>query len=64
VHVLPAPKLTRCAVKIPVGTRVVGEAWSVIMAGGPAFNDQANPKVAVQVGAEGDKGVMEISDVM
>jgi glucan 1,3-beta-glucosidase len=50
--------------KIPVGTRLVGEAWSVIMAGGSAFNDQSNPKVAVQVGASGDKGVMEISDVM
>jgi glucan 1,3-beta-glucosidase len=51
-------------VKIPVGTHLVGEGWSVIMAGGAAFNDQKNPKVAVQVGTAGDKGVLEITDVM
>jgi glucan 1,3-beta-glucosidase len=50
--------------KIPVGTRLVGEAWTVIMAGGSAFRSQKNPKVAVQVGITGDKGVIEISDVM
>jgi glucan 1,3-beta-glucosidase len=50
--------------KIPVGTRVVGEGWSVIIAGGSAFNNQNSPKVAVQVGAAGDKGVVEITDVM
>ncbi|KAG6333026.1 hypothetical protein ID866_6061 [Astraeus odoratus] len=35
---------------IPAGSQVVGEAWSVIMGGGPKFQDEKNPKVVVQVG--------------
>jgi glucan 1,3-beta-glucosidase len=50
--------------RIPVGTRLVGEAWTVVMAGGHAFGSQKNPKVAVQVGSAGDTGVVEISDIM
>ena len=51
-------------VTIPVGSRVVGEAWSVIIGGGSAFADEANPKVVVKIGQTGDKGTAEITDVM
>ncbi|KAI0332110.1 exo-beta-1,3-glucanase [Cubamyces sp. BRFM 1775] len=49
---------------IPAGTQVVGEAWSVIMGGGSAFQDQNNPTVMVRVGAAGDEGIVEISDII
>ncbi|RDX56567.1 exo-beta-1,3-glucanase [Lentinus brumalis] len=50
--------------KIPAGSQVVGEGWSVIMGGGSAFQDQNNPKVMVQVGNAGDEGIVEISDII
>ncbi|KAI9065088.1 glycoside hydrolase family 55 protein [Trametes sanguinea] len=49
---------------IPAGTQVVGEAWSVIMGGGSAFQDQNNPTAMVRVGNPGDEGIVEISDII
>ena len=51
-------------VKIPVGSRIIGQAWSQIMAKGPKFEDQTAPRVAVKVGEPGDSGVVEIQDVL
>ncbi|KAG8736584.1 hypothetical protein FRC10_009144 [Ceratobasidium sp. 414] len=51
-------------IKIPVGTIVVGEIWSTVIGGGSAFADQSNPTPVVQVGNAGDKGVVEISDMV
>ncbi|KAK6343403.1 hypothetical protein TWF730_010992 [Orbilia blumenaviensis] len=51
-------------VYVPVGTRMVGAAWSQIMATGSYFEDENNPKVMVQVGVPGDSGVIEISDML
>ncbi|KAI0093571.1 beta-1,3-glucanase [Irpex rosettiformis] len=50
--------------KIHAGARVVGEGWSVIMGGGPAFQDVKNPRVMVQCGERGSKGFLEITDVV
>ncbi|KAK7449683.1 hypothetical protein VKT23_013156 [Stygiomarasmius scandens] len=50
--------------KIPAGTQMVGEAWSVISGRGSAFQDQNNPQVVVQVGASGSQGIVEISDII
>ncbi|KAH6722001.1 exo-1,3-beta-D-glucanase [Leptodontidium sp. MPI-SDFR-AT-0119] len=49
---------------IPVGSRIVGEVWSQIVAEGAKFADMANPYVAVRVGDQGSSGVMEIQDMM
>lgn len=49
---------------VPVGSKIVGEAWSQIMATGPKFADMRNPKVMVQVGKPGDAGVIEITDML
>ncbi|KAI5795641.1 pectate lyase superfamily protein-domain-containing protein [Geopyxis carbonaria] len=49
---------------IPVGTRVVGEAWSVIMAAGTPFQDAANPAPVWQIGNSGDEGVVELSELL
>ncbi|KAJ7093249.1 exo-beta-1,3-glucanase [Mycena epipterygia] len=51
-------------ITIPAGTRIVGEAWSVISGAGPAFQDQNNPQVIVRVGEPGSRGVVEITDMM
>jgi hypothetical protein len=51
-------------VRLPVGTRVIGQAWSQIMATGPKFESASDPRVAVQVGKLGDIGVVEIQNMM
>lgn len=45
-------------------TFVTGECWSTIMSSGSAFADSNNPQVVVQVGVPGDKGLVEISDMI
>jgi hypothetical protein len=51
-------------VQIPVGSRIIGQVWSQIMATGPKFETESNPRVAVQVGQVGDVGVVEIQNLM
>ncbi|KAG1764161.1 glycoside hydrolase family 55 protein [Suillus placidus] len=51
-------------ITIPAGAQIVGEAWSVIMAGGSAFSDQKNPRAVIQAGAAKSQGVLEISDMV
>ncbi|KGO69522.1 Pectin lyase fold/virulence factor [Penicillium italicum] len=48
---------------VPVGTRIVGEAWSVISGYGDKFKDSDNPRPVVQLGNPGDVGVIEIQDM-
>lgn len=48
---------------IPVGSRIVGEAWSVISGYGDAFKQPSNPRAVVRVGNPGDVGVIEIQDM-
>ena len=48
---------------VPVGTRIVGEAWSVISGYGEKFKDSGNPRPVVQLGNPGDVGVIEIQDM-
>ncbi|KAF8312652.1 exo-beta-1,3-glucanase [Clavulina sp. PMI_390] len=50
--------------KIPAGTQMVGELWSVIQASGSKFADQTNPHVMAQVGESGDTAATEISDIV
>lgn len=46
------------------GTLITGQVWSQIAAFGDKFADAANPRVMFQVGAVGDVGSFEISDMM
>ncbi|KAH6857100.1 pectate lyase superfamily protein-domain-containing protein [Chaetomium sp. MPI-CAGE-AT-0009] len=46
--------------EVPVGSRILGQAWPQIMATGANFEDMANPRAAVRMGASGSVGVMEI----
>jgi hypothetical protein len=56
--------LVKGTVKVPVGTRMVGSGWSQIMGTGPAFQDEESPTPVVQIGEEGDRGIIEISDML
>ncbi|KAJ5773672.1 hypothetical protein N7457_008568 [Penicillium paradoxum] len=51
-------------IKIPAGSKIVGEAYPVIMSSGNYFNDMGSPKPVVQVGASGDSGQVELSDMI
>lgn len=48
---------------VPIGSQIVGEAWSTISGGGKFFKDAANPKPIVQVGNAGDVGTAQIQDM-
>ncbi|KAG8878499.1 hypothetical protein FRB98_006108 [Tulasnella sp. 332] len=49
---------------VPTGSIVVGEVWTLIIGDGANFADQNNPRAVIQVGAPGDKGLVEISDMV
>ncbi|KAJ7670146.1 exo-beta-1,3-glucanase [Mycena polygramma] len=51
-------------ITIPTGSIVVGEFWTTILGSGSAFSDASNPKPVLQVGNPGDKGAVEISDIV
>lgn len=51
-------------VTVPVGTRIVGEIWSVIVANGVAFQDVEKPKPVFRIGNPGDTGMVEISELL
>jgi hypothetical protein len=50
--------------KVPVGSRIIGQAWSQIMATGSKFQNEIEPRVAVKVGDVGDVGIVEIQDML
>ncbi|KAJ5883652.1 uncharacterized protein N7473_010538 [Penicillium subrubescens] len=55
--------IVKDTLKIPVGSRIAGEAWAVISGAGDAFKDASNPKAVVQVGQPDDTGVIEIQNM-
>ncbi|KAI1493392.1 pectate lyase superfamily protein-domain-containing protein [Biscogniauxia mediterranea] len=49
--------------KIPAGTKIVGEGYPVIMGAGSFFGDMSNPQPVLQVGStSGEAGQVEFSD--
>jgi glucan 1,3-beta-glucosidase len=49
--------------KIPPGSRIVGEAWPTLTGHSNSGSDPANPHPIVQIGQKGDIGVCEISEM-
>ncbi|KAL6229037.1 pectate lyase superfamily protein-domain-containing protein [Aspergillus navahoensis] len=49
---------------VPVGSRIMGQAWPQIMATGSKFEDIDSPHVAVRIGDPGDIGIIEIQDML
>ncbi|KAG9251359.1 pectate lyase superfamily protein-domain-containing protein [Emericellopsis atlantica] len=56
--------LVKDTVHVPVGSRIIGQAWSQIMGTGSKFEDETRPKPVVQVGKQGDVGIIEIQSMM
>ncbi|KAL3433451.1 pectate lyase superfamily protein-domain-containing protein [Aspergillus tetrazonus] len=54
-------KVTK-TLSIPANSRIVGEAFPVILSSGDLFNNQDEPKPVIQVGQPGDEGHVELSD--
>jgi glucan 1,3-beta-glucosidase len=52
------------SINIPVGAIIVGECWSQIVAKGAFFSDVNYPQAMIIVGSMGDKGSVEIQDIM
>lgn len=51
-------------IRVPANRKMTGEIWPIIMAHGPAFADQKNPKPLFQVGKPGEVGSVEMSDII
>ncbi|KAK4865561.1 hypothetical protein LT330_009349 [Penicillium expansum] len=49
---------------VPPGSRIVGEAYSVIMATGSVWSSITNPIPVVQIGRSGESGFVEWSDMI
>ncbi|KAL8363406.1 hypothetical protein RB601_009262 [Gaeumannomyces tritici] len=49
---------------VPIGSKVVGETWSQLVASGPYFSNADDPKVMVAVGQEGNVGDVEMQDII
>ncbi|KAL8687352.1 MAG: hypothetical protein Q9218_006452 [Villophora microphyllina] len=55
--------IVRNTLYVPPGTRIVGEAWSVISGIGGFFGNKDDPKPVVMVGRPGESGVATIQDM-
>ncbi|KAK1991996.1 pectin lyase-like protein [Colletotrichum falcatum] len=51
-------------VTVPLGTKIVGETWSQLVASGSYFSDASNPKVMLKVGNPGEVGNIEMQDLI
>ncbi|KAG6001336.1 hypothetical protein E4U21_004434 [Claviceps maximensis] len=51
-------------VVVPLGSRIVGETWSQLVAAGKYFEDASDPKVMLKVGNDGDVGPIEMQDLI
>lgn len=56
--------VVRDTLRIPLGSRVIGQVWSQIMGRGKNFEDEYAPRPVVQVGRPGEVGIMEIQDIL
>ncbi len=56
--------LVEDTLRVPVGSRIVGQAWAQILGTGEKFEDGRRPRPVVQVGRPGEEGVVEIQGMM
>ena len=49
---------------VPANCKILGEMWPLIVADSKSFSDMNNPQPVWQVGKAGDKGIVEITDMM
>ncbi|KAG4428636.1 hypothetical protein IFR05_015880, partial [Cadophora sp. M221] len=51
-------------IRVPPGTRIVGELWAQLVARGPKFSNDGSPRPMLQVGTKGQVGSVEIQDLL
>lgn len=57
--------LVKDTIRVPMGSRIIGQAWSQIMGTGSVFSKESDPQPVVQVGRPQDRpGIIEIQDMM
>ncbi|KAI8303634.1 exo-1,3-beta-D-glucanase [Colletotrichum sp. SAR11_59] len=56
--------LVKSTLQIPVGSVIVGECWAQIVANGESYSDADSPYTMVRVGDWGEKGSVEIQDLV
>ncbi|KAL6234521.1 hypothetical protein BDW75DRAFT_241027 [Aspergillus navahoensis] len=56
--------MVKDTIKVPLGSRIIGQAWSQIMGTGPRFQNELEPRAVVKVGEPGDVGIVEIQDML
>ncbi|KAH7329285.1 LysM domain protein [Stachybotrys elegans] len=56
--------IVRDTLRVPSGSRIIGQAWPSLVARGPNFQDEENPRPLIQVGRPGDQGIVEIQSMM
>ena len=56
--------LVSSTLHFPIGSRIVGEAWSTISASGAYFKNASLPQPLVRVGHPGEKGTGQFTDML
>ncbi|KAI8648701.1 Pectin lyase fold virulence factor [Fusarium keratoplasticum] len=57
--------IVKDTLRVPMGSRIIGQVWSQIMGTGANFEDESKPRPVVQVGRPSDPpGIIEIQDMM
>ena len=51
-------------IHVPTTIKITGEIWPVIMATGKTFSNAASPVPVFQVGGQGEKGAVEMTDLI
>lgn len=51
-------------IQVPINLKITGEIHPLIMATGPNFGDQFNPRPVFRVGNPGESGTTEISELV
>lgn len=51
-------------IKVPKNIKITGEIWPMLMASGKKFSDQNKPIPMLQIGQPGDKGSVEMTDLL
>ncbi|KAK0615339.1 pectate lyase superfamily protein-domain-containing protein [Bombardia bombarda] len=64
VHIDYGIYVVTSTIKIPPGSRIIGEAFPVILSSGPFFADSSSPRPVVQMGNPGEAGKIEWSDTV
>jgi hypothetical protein len=64
VYFLFGVYMVKDTLKVPLGSRIISQAWSQIMGTGPKFQNELKPRAVVKVGEPGNISIVEIEDML